>query len=113
MAKKKVSWQDALDEMDASDSFFWGAPLDVWQDVIIDPTSFEWEDKDDTHKYRYMTVETSLDGGENFEVEEIPFWMRKELIAFLKKKFDGDEDEVKFSFKRTKDGNNNEGDFRT
>ncbi len=112
MVKKKTSWIDAVEEMDSGDSFFWGAPLDVWQDVVIKTRSFEWQDKDGEHKYRWMTVELSLDGGDTYETEEIPFWMRKEMLAFLKKKFDGDEDEIEFSFLRSKDGNNNEGEFR-
>ncbi len=112
MAKKKQSWKDTLDEMNGSDSFFWGAALDVWENIVIDPDTFEWEEKDDTHKYRYMTVKLSLNGGDSFEVEEIPFWMRKELIAFLQKKFDEDDEYCSFEFMRTKDGSNNEGEFR-
>jgi len=108
---KKANWMNALDELDDT-SFLWGMTPEVYHDIVLDPSSFEWMDKDDKHKYSWMTVELSLDGGETFEVEEVPFWMRKQLLAFLRSNFDGSEEFCEMSVMREKDGTNNEANFR-
>lgn len=109
--KKRTNWMKDIEALDTT-SFLWGIPTDVWHDIVIDPSSLEWNDKDDTHKFDWMTVELSIDGGEEFEVEEVPFWMRKQMLKFLQDNFDGNEEYCAFAVMREKDGDKNEASFR-
>lgn len=119
--RKKPSWKDAVDASRGgdNDSFMWAAPKDEWQAITLDLQSMQTEDPDKEdggiHQYKWLTVELEHPESMGGTVrEEVPFWAKKQLFAFLDDINDEVDDDGVLDcwYRRVKSDKGNQGEFR-
>ncbi len=116
---KQLAWEVALEAAAKGDAgYLWTVPVDEDVALSIDLESITLEEKDDVHKWPWVSVgmETPESKGE-VEQTEIPFWCKKPFFALLKEMKErndiGRDGIVDIWFRRTKnDKDENQGTFR-
>lgn len=95
---------------DLDGPFFWACKTDEWHTVLVRPDSLRFGQNE--KKYNVLFIQTHHDDydEDQFEEQEIPFFMGKEFRKMLKD-FKSMAT-VTFEYKRTKNGKMNKGHLK-
>jgi len=88
----------------------WSSELDSWVEYRVRPDSLAFGENDKKYKVLFIDLHAPDYDDEQFEKQEVPFFCGKEFRKSLKAHKDFAE--VKFEYRRTKDGKINSAEFR-